>query len=537
MAVGPIALPSGRRSAPWSALGARLTGLPYKWQVVLCTVVGTFMVMLDSTIVNTALPKITVVFGVTVHEAQLIITGYMLALAVIMPATGYLSDTFGTKRLYLITMFLFTAGSALCGFSWNNTSMVFFRVIQGLGGGMMSPLGMTMLFKAVPVKERNAMMGIYGLPLMAAPVLGPTLGGYIVEYIDWRVIFTLNVPIGALGILLGMTLLRESERVKGLKLDVWGFVLSAVGFSALLLGLSDASEYGWGDSIVLARIVGGLICLAIWVWVEVRHPQPLMDLRLFESATFSLATVITFVLMIGLFGSMILIPIFLQSYRGLGAAESGVIMISQTLAMTASMPIVGRLADRFGVRSILLVGLPLVAITTWQFVTLDLNTSDAQIRWMLATRGLALGIVMMPAMTAAMNAAPMHLMSRASSLTNVTRQVFGSFGTAIFVSFLQSRQIYHQAMLQQTVTAQSPQIQSLLAQAQQWAVHSGGTVAQGKALAVMALYKSVALTSAVMALDDTFRAAAVLVLLGMIPAAFLRTRSHGARRAGEMMLD
>src|SRR5947199_3922531 len=237
-------------------LGIRglLHGLDYKWQVLLCTVVGTFMVMLDQTVVNIALPKITTVFGVSVHETQLVVTSYKLALAVIMPATGYLSDTFGTKRLYMITMALFTGGSLLCGLAWNNPSLVAFRIIQGLGGGMMMPLGMTMLFKVVPPQQRNTIMGFFGLPLMLAPVLGPTLGGYIVEYIDWRVIFTLNVPIGFFGIFLGLMLLRETERIRGLKFDIWGFVLAAIGFSALLLGLSDVAQYGWSDLGVLTRI-------------------------------------------------------------------------------------------------------------------------------------------------------------------------------------------------------------------------------------------------------------------------------------------
>src|SRR3982750_34264 len=189
--------PSARAPAlprlPRPGIRSLLHGLDYQWQVLICTVVGTFMVMLDQTVVNIALPKITTVFGVGVHETQLVVTSYMLALAVIMPATGYLSDTFGTKRLYLITMALFTGGSLLCGLAWNNTSLVAFRVIQGLGGGMMSPLGMTMLFQVVPPHRRNTIMGFFGLPLMLAPVLGPTLGGYLVEYIDWRAIFTLNV--------------------------------------------------------------------------------------------------------------------------------------------------------------------------------------------------------------------------------------------------------------------------------------------------------------------------------------------------------
>src|SRR5499427_7819587 len=219
---------SSAPALPRAGVRGLLHGLDYQYQVLLCSIVGTFMVMLDQTVVNIALPKITTVFNVSVHETQLVVTSYMLALAVIMPATGYLSDTFGTKRMYLVTMALFTGGSLLCGLAWNNASLVAFRVIQGLGGGMMMPLSMTLLFKAVPPQQRNTIMGFYGLPLMLAPVLGPTLGGYLVEYVDWRVIFTLNVPVGIVGIVLGLALLRESEHVPGLKFDLRGFLLSAV---------------------------------------------------------------------------------------------------------------------------------------------------------------------------------------------------------------------------------------------------------------------------------------------------------------------
>src|ERR1700716_3601763 len=408
-----------------------LVGLDYKWQVLLCTVVGTFMVMLDQTVVNIALPKITTVFGVGVHETQLVITSYMLALAVIMPATGYLSDTFGTKRLYMITMALFTGGSLLCGLAWNNPSLVAFRIVQGLGGGMMMPLGMTMLFKVVPPQQRNTIMGFFGLPLMLAPVLGPTWGGYLVEYIDWRVIFTLNVPIGALGLFMGLTLLRETDIVPGLKFDLRGFALSAIGFSALLLGLSDAATEGWMSTAVLTRLVIGVVALSLWVWVELTDEHPLLELRLFLVPAFTLSSLVSFVLTIGMFGGMLMLPLFLQNLRGLGAAETGVILISQVLPMTVAMPLVGRLVDKVGARVMILIGLPLLALTTWQMGALDLTTSDTTIKLWLAGRGCAMGLVMMPSMTAGLNAVAMHLMSRASSMTNVMRQGFGGFAAAM----------------------------------------------------------------------------------------------------------
>jgi EmrB/QacA subfamily drug resistance transporter len=525
---------------PFPRLGIRglLHGLDYQWQVLICAVVGTFMVMLDQTVVNIALPKITTVFGVGVHETQLVVTSYMLALAVIMPATGYLSDTFGTKRLYLITMALFTGGSLLCGLAWNNTSLVAFRVIQGLGGGMMSPLGMTMLFQVVPPQRRNTIMGFFGLPLMLAPVLGPTLGGYLVEYIDWRVIFTLNVPIGLTGLFLGFTLLRESAHVPGLKFDLRGFVLSAVGFSAILLGLSDAATDGWTSTSVLTRFVIGIVALAAWVWVELTDEHPLLELRLFKIPIFTLSAMVSFVLTVGLFGGMLVLPLFLQNLRGLGAAESGLILISQVLPMTIAMPVVGRLVDKVGPRVMIATGLPLLALTTWQFGQLDLTTSDMTIRLWLAARGCAMGLVMMPSMTAGLNAVPLPQMSRASAMSNVMRQVFGAFGTAMIVTILQLRQTFHSAILSQTVTPENIPLQQLMSSAQQWAVGQGMSTAQSQSLGVMIAAKQVATSAAVMGFDDVFRVTAAVTLVAIVPALFMKTRrAPAAGRGPTIMAD
>ena len=509
-----------------------LHGLEYQWQVLICAVVGTFMVMLDQTVVNIALPKITTVFGVGIHDTQLVVTSYMLALAVIMPATGYLSDTFGTKRLYLITMALFTGGSLLCGLAWNNTSLVAFRIIQGLGGGMMSPLGMTMLFQVVPPQRRNTIMGFFGLPLMLAPVLGPTLGGYLVEYIDWRVIFTLNVPVGVIGLFLGFTLLRETPHVPGLKFDLRGFVLSAIAFSALLLGFSDAATDGWTSPGILLRFGIGLSALTAWVWVELTDDHPLLELRLFKIPIFTFSALVTFVLTVGMFGAMLVLPLFLQNLRGLGAAESGVILISQVLPMTIAMPLIGRIVDKVGARLVICAGLPLLAITTWQFGQLDLTTSDTTIRLWLAARGCAMGMVMMPSMTAGLNAVPLPLMSRASSMSNVMRQVFGAFGTAIIVTVLQVRQTFHTAMLAQTITPDNLPLQQLMNTAQQWGAAQGMTTAQAQTMGVMIAAKQVALNAAVMAFDDVFRVTAVITLLALLPAVFMKTTRHSGTGRG-----
>jgi DHA2 family multidrug resistance protein len=382
---------------------------------------------------------------------------------------------------------------------------------------------MTMLFQAVPPARRNTIMGFFGLPLMLAPVLGPTLGGYIVEYVDWRMIFTLNVPIGITGLILGATLLRESTLVPGLKFDLRGFVLSAIGFSGILLGLSDAATDGWTSPAVLLRFGVGIVALILWVWVELTDPYPLLDLRLFKIRTFTMSAMISFVLTVGMFGGMLVLPLFLQNLRGLGAAESGLILMIQVLPMTIAMPLVGRLVDKVGPRPIILAGLPLLAYTTWQMGALDLTTSDAQIRLWLAARGCAMGMVMMPSMTAGLNAVPLPQMSRGSSLSNVMRQVFGAFGTAIVVTILQLRQTYHTAILAQSVTPENLPLQQLMSLAQQLGLQQGMSAIQAQALSLALATQQVALAASVMAFDDVFRVTAVITLFAIPPALFLKT--------------
>jgi EmrB/QacA subfamily drug resistance transporter len=402
---------------------------------------------------------------------------------------------------------------------------------------MMSPLGMTMLFQVVPANRRNTIMGFFGLPLMLAPVLGPTLGGYLVEYVDWRVIFTLNVPIGILGLFMGATLLRESTHVPGLIFDLRGFVLSAVGFSAMLLGLSDAATDGWTGPSVLTKFIVGSIALAGWVWVELTDKHPLLELRLFQIPIFTLSAMISFVLTVGLFGGMLLMPLFLQNLRGLGAAETGLILISQVLPMTVAMPLVGRLVDKVGARVVIASGLPLLALTTWQFGQLDITTSDTTIRLWLAARGCAMGLVMMPSMTAGLNAVPLQLMSRASAMTNVMRQVFGAFGTALVVTILQQRQTYHTAMLSQVVTPDNLPLQQMMSAAQQWGLSQGMSAIQAQAMAAMVAAKQVAVAASVMSFEDVFRVTAIVTLLALPPALFMRTSRAPAGRGPTIMAE
>src|SRR5206468_1166560 len=253
------------------------------------------------------------------------------------------------------------------------------------------------------------------------------------------------------------------------------------------------------------RFAIGLTALTAWVWVELTDEHPLLELRLFKIPIFTMSALVSFVLTVGMFGGMLVLPLFLQNLRGLGAAESGLILMTQVLPMTIAMPVVGRLVDRFGARPLILLGLPILAITTWQMGALDLTTSDNQIRLWLAARGCAMGMVMMPSMTAGLNAVPMAQMSRASSMSNVMRQVFGAFGTAIVVTILQLRQTFHTAMLSQTLPPENVPLQQLLGSAQQMAFSQGLSSVQAQAMGVILVFRQIATTASVMAFDDVFR--------------------------------
>jgi MFS family permease len=275
---------------------------------------------------------------------------------------------------------------------------------------------------------------------------------------------------------------------------------------------------------VLTRFAIGSVALAAWVWVELTDDHPLLDLSLFKIPVFTLAALVSFVLTVGMFGGMLVLPLFLQNLRGLGAAESGLILVSQVLPMTVIMPLIGRVVDKVGARAVIVTGLPLLALTTWQMGALDLTTSDTTIRWWLAARGCAMGLVMMPSMTAGLNAVPLPQMSRASSMTNVMRQVFGAFGTALVVTILQLRQTFHSAMLSQTVTPDNVPLQQMMGAAQQWAISQGMNAVQSQALGVMMAARQVSLSAAVMGFDDVFRVTAAITLLAIVPALFMKTR-------------
>nr|HET6903314.1 DHA2 family efflux MFS transporter permease subunit [Ktedonobacteraceae bacterium] len=411
-------------------------GSNYKWKVLVSVIFGTFMVILDSTAINVAIPTLQKVFAVAGQKASVdqvdgVLTAYVLALGIITPLAGWLSERFGIKRMYLISLGLFVLGSILCSFAPSLPLLIAFRTLQGLGGGILGPLGISLLFGAFPDKERGVAFGLYGIPLVVAPASGPVLGGYFVQYLDWRFIFYINVPIGIAGIILGYFWLRETRRGTSARLDIPGVIFSTISFGALLYAIQRGSSEGWTSPRILTLLSVGIVALLILVFVELRSRDPLLDLRLFTKRTFAFSNIVGWVSSIALFGAEFLLPIYLQSLRGRTPLEAGLLVLPLAISSGITVPIAGVLYNRIGGRWLIAIGSVLLAINTWEFAHLTVDTGYTEIMVIVAIRGVALGLVLQTTLTTALTGLRPMQLPRASSLLSATRNVFQSFGIAM----------------------------------------------------------------------------------------------------------
>ncbi len=502
----------------------------HRWWVLGVIVMGSFMSILDATVVNIALPKLISVFSTDVHGAQWVLTGYLLALAMVIPLTGFVDETFGGKRVYMITLTLFTAASALCGIAWSLDVLIAFRVLQGLGGGLIQPLGMSLLLREFRPEERGTALGFFGIPVMLAPAVGPILGGYLVQYVDWRFIFYINVPVGIVAVIAASRILHEGVIHHNQKLDAWGIALVALGSAALLLGIDNGPTDGWGSTWVVLELVAGTIALIAFVVVELNTKQPLLELRLFRTVNFSTAVFVTLIVQVGLFGAMFLLPVFLENLQGLGAMDTGLLWLPQSLVVAAIMPLSGRIFDRFGPTIVLVPGITLLVIATWLFSHLSLETTTLTVVEILLVRGTGMGLAMMPATTAAMNAVPRHLIPRATALTSAVQRIAGSFGAAIMATELTSRQDFQFAAISQTMTPFSPGVEMVVAKAHAFLALHDMPASAAHQLAVLMLYQDVAITASVRAFDDTFLFAAVICIPAVLAALLVRNTTTGGGR-------
>lgn len=485
----------------------------YKWLALLVVVFGTFMAILDTSIVNIAIPKMMAVFGVSADEIKWVLTAYMLTMGAVIPLTGYLGDRFGTKKVYLWAMILFTVGSALCGFAWSNASMIVARIIQAVGGGMIMPVSMAIIYQVIPQEERGMALGIWGIASMAAPAIGPTLSGYIVENLDWRLIFTINIPVGIVGIILTAVLLEEFPVRPTKGFDLLGFITVAGGLGCILYVLGEGNSIDWGEFKNIFLLITGFFSLLLFVVNELTCENPLLDLRILKIWPFTLSIILASGISITLFGGIFLLPLFLQNLQGHTAMQTGMILFPSAIATAITMPIGGKMFDKFGAKPVVIPGLILLIYGTYELSTITLDTSTTTIMWFTVIRGLGMGLSMMPSSTAGMNAVPVHLVGRASSLSNVIRQVAASVGITVLTTYMQNTQVATYNRISEQFNWFNPASLQLIKMMQGVFSQSGISLGESQGMSLGTLYGFIQKQATMVAIADTLYVTFLIALV------------------------
>lgn len=398
---------------------------------------GAFMSILDVTIVNVAINELAIQFDATLAQIQWVSTGYMLALATVIPMTGWAADRFGTKRLFMISIALFLLGSALAGLAWSTESLIAFRVLQGLGGGMVMPAGMTILTHAAGPQRMGRVMALVGVPMLLAPIIGPILGGWLVDDVSWHWIFFVNIPVGLIALVLAYRTFEPDQTQPDHRLDWKGVMLLPPGLALFVFGLAEIASHGTiGSTQTIVGVLGGLTLLTAFVLHARNDDDALLDVRLFARRAVAPSAATTTIFGAAFFGTALLLPLWFQIVHGQSALQSGLLLAPQGLGAIVTMPIAGRLTDSIGPGKIVLTGLALVATAMGLLTTVDDTTSFWTTSLILFINGLGMGATMMPAMSAALRSLRREEVARATSGLNALQRVGGSIGTAVLAVVL-----------------------------------------------------------------------------------------------------
>jgi DHA2 family multidrug resistance protein len=508
---------------------ANIKGRFYIWLVLINVMVGTFMAILDSTIVNVGLTNIMNTFGTSVDKVEWIMTGYMLVMAVMLPASGWIADHFGYKRSYFAALFLFTLGSLLCGFAWNETVLIACRVIQGLGAGLIMPIGMAITTRTFPPERRGLALGFWGVAAAASVSFGPVIGGYLIDNFSWHAIFLVNVPFGIIGLLATVIIQKEYKTEKARSFDFGGAISMAVFLTSLLLALacgnSSWNTDGWHSNFIITCFFLATISFAVFLYIDLRIEHPLIDLRLLKDFNFSMANIVFFIFGFGMFGSTFLLPLYLQNSLGYTAFQAGMVFLPIGMIQAILSPISGIMSDRFNPKIPALLGITLLGIGLYLQNFLSLDSSNSQIMMPLIVRGFGMGMIIAPLGSLAMSRMPPQKLAQASGLFNVIRQIGGSFGVAVMGTILSKQVVVHSANYFQSVNAYSPVFQnSVLSIRTLIEQFSGKNTADSQAISQMLIMQNAANQAFVSAVCDDFLLAGLATFFCLIPMLLLRTQ-------------
>jgi DHA2 family multidrug resistance protein len=472
---------------------------------------GLIMAIIDTSIVNVALNNMAGTLGSSIDEIGWVATGYILANVIIMPLNGWLTARFGRKKFYAACIVIFTLASLLCGTATNVWQLVFYRVLQGLGGGALQPTAQAILFESYPPEKRSGAMAIFGLGAMVGPAIGPTLGGYIVDNFSWPLIFFINIPIGIVAFIMTMRFIRDQEYVKRdtSPIDWVGLGMMTAGIAALQYVFERGQHDDWfSSSTIVVMSIIAVTGIASFIIREIRDPKPLVDLTVFKSRGFTAGNIIGVVSGFGLFGLNLILPLFFQNVLHLDAWSTGLALLPGAIATAVSMPIAARCAKFLDPRGSIAIGLAVFALGAWLTGGLNAQAGIGDTFWPRVLQGFALGFLFVPLTTATLAGVPRARLSNATGVYTLVRQLGGSLGIAILQLVEQRKEDTAYSTLASGVTASNPAVAAML-----HAAHN-----TGQSLASLA--GMVQQQATVIAYDDVFRLSAVIFLLS-IPTVFL----------------
>ena len=510
----------------------------YKWVLLANVMIGTFMAVLDSTIVNVGLPKIMASFGVGLDKIEWVVTAYMLAMAVMLPTTGWLADKFGYKRMYFYGLFLFTFGSLLCGMSGDENTLIISRVIQGLGAGTIQPLGMAIITREFPPEKRGIALGFWTVAAAASISFGPIIGGYLVDNFSWTWIFDVNIPVGIFAMLATIVIQREYISKKVRSFDFVGFISVSIFLPVTLYALAEGNAVtnseGWRAPYVLLCFAIAIIALAVFLTTEFIVDEPLIDLKLLANRNFGLANIVLFVFSIGMFGSTFLMPMYLQNSLGYTALQAGSVFLPVGILQGCISPIAGVFSDKTNPKIPMLIGVILFTASFYMNGWLSMFSENSYIMSSLYLRGFAMGLFYPPLSAMSLSLIPREKMAQASGITNTIRQLGGSLGVAILATLLTSRVNFHSQMYGESLQPRSQEYANTVRHISSQIQHnSGASPANAAKLAPMLVVSDVTKQAYISGIDDDFLVAACFTIIGAIPIFLLRSKKKEKKKSKE----
>lgn len=489
------------------------------------------MAVLDATIVNVGLPKIMASFGVGLDKIEWVITAYMLAMAVMLPTSGWLADKFGYKRMYFTGLFLFTFGSMLCGMSVNENMLITSRVIQGLGAGTIQPLGMAIITREFPPSQRGVALGFWAIAAAASISFGPLIGGFLIDSFNWQLIFDVNIPIGIVAMLATIIIQAEYKNKRIRKFDYTGFISITLFLPLALFALSEGNSAtnsaGWHAPYILAFGAIALIALAVFITTELTVKEPLIDLRLLSNHNFGIGNIIMIIFSIGMFGSTFLMPVYLQNSLGYTALQAGSVFLPVGIIQGIVAPISGRISDKINPKLPGIVGVVLMAFSFFLNSRLSYLTELRYIMISLYLRGFAMGLMFTALSTISLLDIPREKMAQASGITNSIRQLGGSLGVAILATLLTSRVSYHVQTYGTSIETNSVAYTETLKGLRLYTQHQAGSSPVNAARQSQALlYANISKQAYIQGINDDFLLAGIITLIGGVPILFLRNKKR-----------